>query len=92
MATCQCIIVIALQAVICYLNTYEAKLLPQPTTTSALTANSTQDDWIPQRAADRLGRIKWENIAFMGFQIWFLGMAFDAVKCFYIFSSYYAVH
>ncbi|RCI02598.1 hypothetical protein CU098_012161, partial [Rhizopus stolonifer] len=78
MATCQCLIIIALQASICYLNTYQANLLPEPTSNSALTASSTQDDWIPIRAADRLGRIKWENIAFMGFQVWFLGMVFDA--------------
>lgn len=82
MATCQCIIIIALQASICYLNTYQANLLPEPTSNSAMTANSTKNDWIPVRAADRLGRIKWENIAFMGFQVWFLGMAFDAVSAF----------
>lgn len=78
MATLQCIMVIALQASICYLNTYQAHLLPEPTTDSAMTASSTKDDWIPVRAADRLGRIKWENIAFIGFQVWFLGMALDA--------------
>lgn len=80
MASCQCIIIIALQAAICYLNTYQAHLLPEPTTNSVLTASSTNDDYLPLRAADRLGRIKWENIAFMGFQVWFLGMAFDAVS------------
>lgn len=80
MATLQCVMVIALQASICYLNTYQADLLPEPTTDSAMTASSTKDDWIPVQAADRLGRIKWENIAFMGFQVWFLGMALDAVK------------
>ncbi|OBZ90120.1 hypothetical protein A0J61_01843 [Choanephora cucurbitarum] len=78
MATCQCLIIVALQAAICYLNTYQANLLPEPTTDSALTASSTPNDLIPIRAADRLGRIKWENIAFMGFQVWFLGMVFDA--------------
>ncbi|KAI8375892.1 hypothetical protein BD560DRAFT_488616 [Blakeslea trispora] len=78
MASSQCLIIIALQAAICYLNTYQANMLPEPTTNSALTASSTPNDWIPVRAADRLGRIKWENIAFMGFQVWFLGMVFDA--------------
>ncbi|KAG2212821.1 hypothetical protein INT46_008482 [Mucor plumbeus] len=78
MASCQCVIIIALQASICYLNTYQAHLLPEPSTDSVLTASSTNDDYLPLRAADRLGRIKWENIAFMGFQVWFLGMAFDA--------------
>ncbi|KAI7892379.1 uncharacterized protein EV154DRAFT_418738 [Mucor mucedo] len=78
MAICQCLIVIALQGSICYLNTKQAQLLPEPSTDSAMTASSTQNDWAPVRAADRLGRIKWENIAFMGFQLWFLGMAFDA--------------
>ena len=75
---------IALQASICYLNTYQASELPKPSTNSAMTASSTSDDWIPLRAADRLGRIKWENIAFMGFQVWFLGMALDAVRFFLI--------
>ncbi|KAI8968409.1 hypothetical protein BDF20DRAFT_916938 [Mycotypha africana] len=78
MACCQCIIIVALQASICFLNTYQAQLLPEPSTDNALTASSTSNDWIPLRAADRLGRIKWENIAFIGFQFWFLGMAFDA--------------
>lgn len=80
MALCQCIIVIALQGSICYLNSYQADLLPEPTTDNVLTASSTKYDWIPVRAADRLGRIKWENIAFIGFQVWFIGMVFDAVK------------
>lgn len=31
-------------------------------------------------AVDRLKRIKWENIAFIGFQFWFVGMSFDAVS------------
>jgi hypothetical protein len=79
MATCQCLVIVGLQVGICYLNTYQAELLPEPSTDSALTASSTTDDWIGLRAADRLGRIKWENIAFVGFQFWFLGMAFDAV-------------
>ncbi|KAI8095276.1 hypothetical protein BDF21DRAFT_329382 [Thamnidium elegans] len=78
MALCQCIIVIALQGSICYLNSYQADLLPEPTTDSVLTSSSTKFDWIPVRAADRLGRIKWENIAFIGFQVWFIGMVFDA--------------
>ncbi|KAG0872218.1 hypothetical protein G6F16_005333 [Rhizopus arrhizus] len=29
-------------------------------------------------AIDRLKRIKWENIAFIGFQCWFVAMSFDA--------------
>ncbi|KAI7898991.1 uncharacterized protein BX663DRAFT_533045 [Cokeromyces recurvatus] len=78
MACCQCIIIVALQASICYLNTYQAHLLPEPTTDNVLIRASTSDDLIPIQAADRLGRIKWENIAFIGFQFWFLGMAFDA--------------
>lgn len=96
MATCQCLIIVALQVSICYLNTYQARMLPEPTTDSAMTASSTKSDYIPQQAADRLGRIKWENISFMGFQVWFLGMAFDAVSFSYnncrmshVFIKYY---
>ncbi|KAI9322195.1 hypothetical protein BX666DRAFT_2057229 [Dichotomocladium elegans] len=58
------VVIIILQAFICSQNTLQASLLPEPTEDS--------------RAADRLGRIKWENLAFIGFQVWFLGMVFDA--------------
>ncbi|KAG1140205.1 hypothetical protein G6F37_006973 [Rhizopus arrhizus] len=72
MATLQCIIIVALQAVVCYLNTYEASLLPKDIN------NTTTTESIPQQAEDRLDRIKWENVAFISFQCWFIYMVFDA--------------
>ncbi|KAG1139368.1 hypothetical protein G6F37_009178 [Rhizopus arrhizus] len=72
----QCMIVIGLQVSICYLNSSEADLLPKNTNSNVLTSNSTE--YIPQQAADRLDRIKWENIAFSSFQCWFIYMVFDA--------------
>ncbi|KAI8327347.1 hypothetical protein BD560DRAFT_418203 [Blakeslea trispora] len=77
MALLQCIFIVLLQAAICYQNTQQANLLPEIDTT-ALISKTTVSDTIPTRAKDRLGRIKWENIAFMGFQVWFFGMAVDA--------------
>ena len=79
MALLQCIFIVVLQAAICYQNTQQANLLPE-IDTSALLSKTTISDTIPMRAKDRLGRIKWENIAFMGFQVWFFGMAVDAVS------------
>ncbi|KAI8341103.1 hypothetical protein BC941DRAFT_493096 [Chlamydoabsidia padenii] len=66
-----------IQLIICSQNTIQANLLPYPSSNSAMTYN-TDTAHIPELAADRLGRIKWENIAFVGFQVWFVGMAFDA--------------
>lgn len=77
-ATLQAFIIVVLQALICSQNTLQASLLPEPASSSVLLSNITSDDMIPERAAYRLGRIKWENIAFMSFQVWFLGMVFDA--------------
>ncbi|KAI8384753.1 uncharacterized protein BYT42DRAFT_492758 [Radiomyces spectabilis] len=77
MATLQCVLIIVLQTVICSQNTLQADLLPHSGSDNALITDSIQTS-IPEQAADRLGRIKWENIAFIGFQVWFLGMAFDA--------------
>ncbi len=79
MALVQCVIIVALQAAICSQNTLQAALLPEIDSTllnSAVDGTSA----IPLRAKDRLGRIKWENIAFIGFQAWFFGMAVDAVR------------
>ncbi|SAM04842.1 hypothetical protein [Absidia glauca] len=45
----------------------QASMLPKPSSNSVLTY-STDSTHIPELAADRLGRIKWENIAFVGFQ------------------------
>ncbi|KAI8364137.1 uncharacterized protein BYT42DRAFT_591027 [Radiomyces spectabilis] len=77
-AILQCIFIVCLQIAICSQNTLQADLLPHPESGSVLTSTSTSADDIPIRAADRLGRIKWENIAFIGFQVWFLGMVLDA--------------
>ncbi|CAO3608723.1 unnamed protein product [Mucor hiemalis] len=77
MALLQCIFIIALQAAICSQNTLQASLLPKSTST-ILDSATTSASAIPLRAKDRLDRIKWENIAFMGFQAWFFGMAVDA--------------
>lgn len=79
MALLQCIIIFGLQAAICSQNTIQANLLPD-SDSSVLLSTTTGTDTIPIRAKDRLGRIKWENIAFMGFQVWFFGMAVDAVS------------
>ncbi|KAG0764284.1 hypothetical protein G6F22_018259 [Rhizopus arrhizus] len=76
MALIQCIFIVTLQAAICVQNSLEADQLPS--VDSNVLLSSSNNAMIPQRAAYRLGRIKWENIAFMGFQFWFLGMAIDA--------------
>lgn len=81
MALIQCIFIIVLQTIICSQNTLEANLLPQSNNTDVLLSRITTTDTIPLKANDRLGRIKWENIAFIGFQLWFFGMAVDAVMC-----------
>lgn len=79
MALFQCIFIICLQAAICSENTQQANLLPQSNST-LLDSTTSDASTIPLRAKDRLDRIKWENIAFMGFQAWFFGMAVDAVS------------
>ncbi|KAI8140879.1 hypothetical protein BJV82DRAFT_621462 [Fennellomyces sp. T-0311] len=75
-ASLQALIIIILQALICSQNTLQASILPE-TKGSVLASNITHAG-IPAQAADRLGRIIWENIAFIGFQVWFLVMVFDA--------------
>ncbi|ORZ14549.1 hypothetical protein BCR42DRAFT_329606 [Absidia repens] len=64
MAIVQGIIIIALEAVIATQNTSQAKL--------------TQSDSFLTEALERLTRIKWENVAFIGFQIWAIFMVLDA--------------
>ncbi|KAI8088767.1 uncharacterized protein BX664DRAFT_296103 [Halteromyces radiatus] len=76
-AVLQCIFVVILQSVICSLNDTEARLLPTPPSEGLLTGSIPETE-IPMMAADRLGRIKWENICFIGFEIWFVVMAIDA--------------
>ncbi|KAI9279360.1 hypothetical protein BY458DRAFT_502825 [Sporodiniella umbellata] len=77
MAMLQCIIIFSLQTAICYLNAYEARLLPESSSGNALISNNTNVG-VSQMAADRLDRIIWENIAFISFQVWFIFMVFDA--------------
>ncbi|CAO3590672.1 unnamed protein product [Absidia cylindrospora] len=64
MAIVQGIIIIALEAVIATQNTSQARL--------------TQNDSLLAEALERLTRIKWENVAFIGFQIWAIFMVLDA--------------
>ncbi|KAI9018698.1 hypothetical protein CLU79DRAFT_805043 [Phycomyces nitens] len=71
-ASLQCIIIIVLQSVICYQNTTQTSFLPESNHSKA------KDITIAVAAFDRLSRIKWENVSFIGFQLWFVGMAFDA--------------
>ncbi|KAI9012529.1 hypothetical protein CLU79DRAFT_406742 [Phycomyces nitens] len=69
--------------VIAYQNTSQASLLPSsdtkrsPSLAAAFAANRVEALEVDE-ATDRLNRIKWENIAFVGFQFWFVGMSFDA--------------
>ncbi|OAD80022.1 hypothetical protein PHYBLDRAFT_163071 [Phycomyces blakesleeanus NRRL 1555(-)] len=75
--------IIVLQSVIAYQNTHQASLLPSsdtkrsPSLAAAFEANQNEALEVDE-ATDRLNRIKWENIAFVGFQFWFVGMSFDA--------------
>lgn len=76
--------IIALQTAIAYYNTAQVdeELLDTPNA-------SVYNLGVPvdlTSAIDRLKRIKWENIAFIGFQVWFVGMSFDAASIF-LFSS-----
>ncbi|ORX59441.1 hypothetical protein DM01DRAFT_1317515 [Hesseltinella vesiculosa] len=76
-AMAQCICVVIIQSIICYMNDSEAKLLPAPPSEGVLSPSIPETE-IPQMAADRLDRIKWENICFIGFQAWFAMMTIDA--------------
>ncbi|KAI7864808.1 hypothetical protein BDF14DRAFT_1830709 [Spinellus fusiger] len=78
-AVLQCVVIVILQSLICYQNARQANLLPERTTDNALDSSDVllAIDVI-QAAADRLSRIKWENIAFIGFQFWFVAMVLDA--------------
>jgi len=68
----QVLVVIILQSFIAAENTAESSPLMDADLTSLYNATA------QGIAEDRFNRIKWENIAFIGFQSWFLGMAFDA--------------
>ncbi|KAI9256967.1 hypothetical protein BY458DRAFT_535302 [Sporodiniella umbellata] len=71
------LVIIALQATIAYYNTTQLNkgLESRFIQTYNLDNDETYDI---NFAIDRLKRIKWENIAFIGFQCWFVGMTFDA--------------
>jgi hypothetical protein len=66
MAIIQGLIIIALEAVIATQNSSQAK--------------ETQGQSGLANALERLTRIKWENVAFIGFQIWAIFMVLDAVR------------
>lgn len=69
----------------------QANLLPH-SDSKLLDSTTNSESEIPLRARDRLDRIKWENIAFMGFQVWFLSMAIDAVKWFFHMCIFDNIH
>ncbi|KAI9299442.1 hypothetical protein BJ944DRAFT_172376 [Cunninghamella echinulata] len=69
MAIIQGIIIIALEAVIASQNVFQAN----ETRNSSSTSGGVKTD-----AFDRLYRIKWENVAFIGFQVWTICMVLDA--------------
>jgi len=76
-ACLQAIVIIALQVAILLQNSEEASELPNPDSPTFGTS-STSTSNVLDLAALRFRNIKWENLAFCGFQLWFLGMAFDA--------------
>ncbi|GAA5795542.1 hypothetical protein EDC94DRAFT_596445 [Helicostylum pulchrum] len=69
--------IIILQATIAYFNTAQINKGLQSDEIAGYPLTVTEAESISQ-AINRLGRIKWENIAFIGFQCWFVAMAFDA--------------
>ncbi|CAO3694100.1 unnamed protein product [Umbelopsis ramanniana] len=73
-ACLQAIVIIVLQVAILLQNTQEAQELPDASSFGSTASSSDVLD----EAAIRFRNIKWENLAFCGFQLWFLGMAFDA--------------
>ncbi|KAI9366523.1 hypothetical protein BD770DRAFT_376393 [Pilaira anomala] len=75
-ACLQGLTIIVLQTTIAYFNTAQVyKGLESQVASYDL---SDFESKMIELAVDRLRRIKWENIAFIGFQCWFVGMAFDA--------------
>jgi hypothetical protein len=74
LATLQAIIVVGIQAAIAYENSTESKKIIVSNVDQLL-----QDDGY---ANERFDRMRWENIAFCGYQIWFCAMAYDSVRLF----------
>lgn len=64
---------------IAYYNTAQVNKGLESSAIQTYHLTDTEDTAI-NAAVDRLTRIKWENIAFIGFQCWFVGMSFDAVS------------
>ena len=64
---------------IAYFNTAQVSKGLESGRMSLYSLSEDEDEDI-SAAIDRLTRIKWENIAFIGFQFWFVGMSLDAVK------------
>lgn len=81
LALLQGIMIIALQSAIASQNTAQASnidLITSPSYSHSINNHTTEVNTAIHAALSRLNRIKWENIAFIGFQVWFVGMAFDA--------------
>ncbi|KAI9285140.1 hypothetical protein BC943DRAFT_324574 [Umbelopsis sp. AD052] len=71
LATLQAIIVVGIQAAIAYENSTEAKRIMMSNVDSLLDDHGD--------ANERFDRMRWENVAFCGYQIWFCAMAYDSV-------------
>ncbi|KAI9299656.1 hypothetical protein BJ944DRAFT_244980, partial [Cunninghamella echinulata] len=67
MAVLQCIFIVVIQLIICSQNTLQAQNLSPPPNYTPPPPTKNHPDYVAL-AYDRLGRIKWENIAFVGFQ------------------------
>ncbi|KAI9495108.1 hypothetical protein BDB00DRAFT_882586 [Zychaea mexicana] len=82
MSMAQAVLIIALQSAIASQNTSQAGVLPETASTSfgndGIVDNIASAYDRIEHARDRLNRIKWENVAFIGFQVWFCAMVFDA--------------
>ncbi|CEP13731.1 hypothetical protein [Parasitella parasitica] len=76
-ACLQGITIIALQAAIAYYNTAQVNRGLESDAIQSYDLDDFEQEAITN-AIERLRRIKWENIAFIGFQFWFVGMSFDA--------------
>lgn len=87
-ACLQGITIIVLQATIAYYNTKQVYKGLESDAVASYDLSDEEDSAI-YVAVERLRRIKWENIAFIGFQCWFVGMSFDAVRAIIFFFSQY---
>lgn len=78
-ACLQGITIVVLQGTIAYFNTAQVNKGLESDAVASYDLNYEEEVAI-DLAVGRLKRIKWENIAFIGFQCWFVGMSFDAVR------------